>query len=257
MPEIRKVKLPQGFAWDLNVTSSTETAELTEKVWPRYLTEESDLKDAPPQTKLSDAELFRRYCMWGIRSTNDHKLVALASAVHVPIDVSKSVLPDKGWHAAIEAYYSEFEPNCFCLLSANVDPDYRQLKFSYALLEQAKELAQGFGFRTMIAPVRPSIKEQFSNISIEEYLDKRSDSGEFFDPWLRTHLNLGGEILNICSQSVAIKATLAKWREWTGQELKESGEYLLPMGLVPLKVDTDANRGIYCEPNVWVRYRLK
>ncbi|HEY8270415.1 MAG TPA: hypothetical protein VIG33_05960 [Pseudobdellovibrionaceae bacterium] len=251
-----KLQLPQQFEWDFNVLSGDETTSLMKKVWPRYLIEESDLQEAPPSTELTDAELFRRFPMWGIRSKTDQKLVAFASAVLIPMDLTKKTLPDEGWQSAIQAYFSKFEANCLCLLSANVDPDFRKLRFSYFLLERAKELARSFGFNDVIAPVRPSQKDQFPSMPMIEYLEKQSDAGEIFDPWLRAHKNLGGEILNVCSQSVVIKATLSKWREWTGEALHQSGELLLPKGLVPLKVDVDANIGIYCEPNVWVHYRL-
>jgi hypothetical protein len=247
--------LPSDFTWDLQVHLGDETSELMRCVWPRYLIEKSDLEETPHKTELSDDELASRFSMWGIRRKADGKLVAFASAVLIPIDLNAKSYSDSGWGFALEAYYSKERPNCLCLLSANVDPNLRNLKFSYALLEAAKELAVDFGFNTVLAPVRPTQKSKFLEMPMDEYIEKKSREGEIFDPWLRTHVKLGGEILNVCSQSVIVKATLSKWQEWLGHPIQNTQDLQLPMGLSLLKVDAANNIGFYVEPNIWVRYR--
>jgi hypothetical protein len=49
--------------------------------------------------------------------------------------------------------------------------------------------------------------------------------------------------------------TVAQWEEWTGMVLPASGEYVIPGGLSTLRVDRDADEGIYVEPNIWVQHR--
>ena len=83
-----------------------------------------------------------------------------------------------------------------------------------------------------------------------------SENGNIFDPWIKIHLKSGGKITNICTQSVHIKASLSKWREWTQLSFPQSGDYEIPQGLVPLSVDREKNLATYTEPNVWMRYRI-
>ena len=47
----------------------------------------------------------------------------------------------------------------------------------------------------VIASVRPTWKERYPLIAIEEYMEWRRDDGTHFDPWLRIHELVGGEIL--------------------------------------------------------------
>jgi hypothetical protein len=68
------------------------------------------------------------------------------------------------------------------------------------------------------------------------------------------HASLGAEVLNICASSVTVKASLARWEQWTGHDLKRPGNYQISGALAPLSLD--GNAGTYVEPNVWVRYRL-
>jgi hypothetical protein len=62
----------------------------------------------------------------------------------------------------------------------------------------------------MVGPVRPILKAEFPALSMGEYLKKRTDQGEIFDPWLRAHARLGAEVLNICANSITVKATPAR-----------------------------------------------
>lgn len=49
--------------------------------------------------------------------------------------------------------------------------------------------------------------------------------------------------------------TVAEWQEWTGMVFPDSGDYVIPDGLTPLRVDRDLDQGIYTEPNLWLRHR--
>jgi len=65
---------------------------------------------------------------------------------------------------------------------------------------------------------------------MSDYILMKTDAGEIFDPWLNQHLGSGGKIINICHESIQVKASLSKW--------------------------TEGGIGIYNEPNIWVRYRI-
>ena len=251
-----KTNLPAEYFWDEDIESNAETSALMGKVWPRYLLEKGDIDDHAAPTSLSDHALTRRFRMWGIRRKEDRKLVAFASAVMISTDQNRKSYPNEGWRYALNAYYAGGAENCLCLLSANVDPDYRNLKFSYSLIQAAKELAASLGLSSVLAPVRPTQKAQFPLLPIREYLEKKSDDGEIYDPWLRVHAKLGGEILNICTESVVVKASFSKWEEWLGSSIEGLNMFVPEMGLVPITVESE-KIGVYCEPNVWVRYLLQ
>jgi hypothetical protein len=247
---------PEGYDWDQELQLGDETARLTMLSWPNFLVEPSDIPDPGLTFELTQQEIARRLPVWGIRRESDKALVAYAHGALIAADLSKNHLPDLGWQFAIESAFSNEPRNCMCLLAANVDPQVRSLGHSQLLLEKSKLITHELGFKTMIGPVRPTLKSDFPLMPMTEYMAKKTDSGEIYDPWLRLHTKCGGEVLNICSQSVVVRATLPKWREWTGLPLSTSGDQVLKMGLVPLKIDLQKNIGVYTEPNVWFRYRI-
>jgi hypothetical protein len=56
----------------------------------------------------------------------------------------------------------------------------------------------------VIAPVRPTWKERYPLISIEEYMGWRRGDGTHFDPWLRIHELVGGEIIAAAPASMVV-----------------------------------------------------
>ena len=139
---------------------------------------------------------------------------------------------------------------------ANVEPAVRGLNLAQILIERAKQEARNLGYSNMIAPVRPTRKHLWPLTSMAEYIEKRGDDGEIFDPWLRQHLHSDARLRNVCPESVRIRASLGKWREWTGLKIENSAKQILPGGLSPLEVNQEKNLGEYCEPNVWIEYKV-
>jgi hypothetical protein len=142
------------------------------------------------------------------------------------------------------------------LVVANVDPEFQSLKISYKLIEKAKEVALQYKIKTLVAPVRPSHKHLHPGLSIGDYIQLRRFDGALQDPWLRVHQKAGGQMWNVCSRSVEVRASLQRWIEWTGISYRQSGEYPLERGLAPLIVDAQSGTGLYVEPNVWFVYNL-
>jgi GNAT superfamily N-acetyltransferase len=251
------IQLPAGYHWDDRLKLGRETAFLTALVWPAYLASDSDIPDPGLKFEISREEFARRFPAWGIRRDDTNELVAYANAAQLYVDLSDDFLPDTGFTFAIQSAASKAQPNCLCLLVANVDPKARGLGFSQALINRAKLACLELGFETMIAPVRPTLKHSLPLTSMGDYIFKRTSNGEIYDPWIKMHVNSGAQMVNVCADSIRVQATLGKWREWTGLPLEKSGEQLLPGGLVPLRVDVHNNLATYSEPNVWVRYELR
>jgi hypothetical protein len=124
------------------------------------------------------------------------------------------------------------------------------------MIEAMASIARRHGFRDLIAPLRPSWKERYPLTPIERYAAWTREDGLPFDPWLRTHVRLGGELLRPEPRSLRITGSVGEWEGWVGMPFPESGRFVFPQGLAPLEVDREADRGTYFEPNVWARHRV-
>jgi hypothetical protein len=57
---------------------------------------------------------------------------------------------------------------------------------------------------------------------IDEYLWRTRPDGTPFNPWLRSHLGLGGRLAQVRHSAMTIAGSLAEWREWTGRPFDTS-----------------------------------
>ena len=106
----------------------------------------------------------------------------------------------------------------------------------------------------VIAPVRPTWKERYPLVPIEEYMLLAARRRHALRPWLRIHELVGGEIVAAAPRSMVIRAPATDWAEWTGMAFPADGEYVFPGALATLVVEDGI--GTHVEPNVWVHHRL-
>lgn len=90
-----------------------------------------------------------------------------------------------------------------------------------------------------------------------EYVRRAGSDGLPADPWLRTHVRIGGRLVRLCPLSMTIAGTLADWREWTGLPLATSGLLDIPGALVPVHVSVEQDHAVYVEPNVWMHHQVR
>ena len=182
------------------------------------------------------------------------KLVAELHSVPAPWDGSAADLPS-GWDDAFtRAFESGREADVLCALAISVRPDRQGERLSSRMLNAMRDTARAAGLRELIAPVRPTRKASYPLIPIERYVEWRRDDGSHFDPWIRLHERVGGEILAPAPESMVIEAPAAEWEEWTGLRLPEDGDYVVPEMLAPLVVRGGVGRHV--EPNVWLRHAV-
>ncbi|HEX6701314.1 MAG TPA: hypothetical protein VF101_11335 [Gaiellaceae bacterium] len=148
------------------------------------------------------------------------------------------------------------EPNTLSALAIEIAPGARGAGLSATMIEAMATIARRHSFADLIAPLRPTWKARYPITPIERYATWTRADGLPFDPWIRTHVRLGAEILRPEPESLRIAGSVAEWEGWTGLAFPESGDYVFPEGLAPVRIDREADRGTYYEPNVWVRHSL-
>jgi GNAT superfamily N-acetyltransferase len=186
---------------------------------------------------------------------DDGELVAELHSVPTAWDGSPDDLPS-GWDDAfLRAFESGREADVLCALAMSVRPDQQGRRLSSRMLTEMRRAAAAAGLRELIAPVRPTRKAEYPLIPIERYLGWRRADGSHFDPWIRVHERIGGEILAAAAESMTIEAPVSDWEEWTGRQFPDDGEHIVPGMLAPLSVRGDRARHV--EPNVWILHSLE
>jgi GNAT superfamily N-acetyltransferase len=158
-----------------------------------------------------------------------------------------------GWRDAFPNGFGSRTPDRLCALAILVDPDRQGRGLSRLMLEHMRGLAAKRGWE-LVAPVRPTLKHRYPLTPIERYAQWRRGDGLLFDPWLRAHERLGAELVGIAPDSLVVEGTVAELERWTGLAFPESGSYVVEGALVPVEIDREADRGVYREPNVWMRH---
>lgn len=193
--------------------------------------------------------LYDEYPEFQLALVDAGELVAEVHALAVPVEGDE--LP-AGWDEAFERGMEAGGGNVLSLLAISVSSSRRGGGLATQLIAAAREAAAGAGLESVIAPVRPTLKERYPLISIEEFMTWRRDDGTHFDPWLRVHERAGGRIERAAPSSMRIEAPVADWEQWTQMRLPADGTYVVPGMLAPLEVR--AGHGVHVEPNVWVRH---
>lgn len=147
-------------------------------------------------------------------------------------------------------------PNTLMAVEISIAPDYTGQGVSYTMLNAARDRAAAAGFQAVIVAVRPSLKPRYPLTSMERYCRWTRPDGLPFDPWLRAHVRVGGEILHTAHPSMVVEGTADEWESWTGMRFPESGDYVVDGALVPVQIDRVMNLGRYVEPNVWVHHPI-
>jgi GNAT superfamily N-acetyltransferase len=198
--------------------------------------------------------LYDRFPRFQLALLDGDEIVAEGHSLPVPWDGSVQGLP-RGWDHAFELGMTTDEPpTALSALAISVRPGREGEGLAARMIQAFADAARGEGFRDLIAPVRPTWKDRYPLIPIEPYMLWRRDDGSHFDPWLRVHERVGGEIVAPAPESMLIEAPVADWEDWTEMRFPEDGTYVFPGALAPLDVREGIGRHV--EPNVWVRHRL-
>ncbi len=181
----------------------------------------------------------------------------VATGMCVPLHVPELAdLPREGWDWVVDTASNRNakRANTVSALSISVPEQHRHRGLARDMINTMRALAAMHDFSRVIAPVRPSAKSRHPFVPMDQYVDWRDERGRIYDPWLRSHVAVGGKVISVCDRSMVVEQPIEFWRPWTWGNLDQAGSVPFKGALVPLEVDIASGVGRYVEPNVWVRH---
>lgn len=243
------------MALELDLTTVAERPDLVEQAWeqtqdtlPEYNNHGDVLNEYWPRLTEERPE-FQFHLLAG------GEIVARGRSIPLRWDGTVGDLP-AGIDGAIARGFDESGANVLCALLIQVPRDAQGQGISTCALQAMAGIARRHRLGTLIAPVRPSLKERYPLVELGRYAGWRRPDGLLFDPWMRVHERLGAEVIKPEPHSLRITGTVGEWESWTRMRFPETGDYWFPGGLATVAIDLDLDRGRYWEPNVWMHHRL-
>lgn len=198
------------------------------------------------------AGIYDRHPDYQVFAMDGDELVAAVNGVplHLPVNAE---LPDGFDDVLVRS--AGVEPGTCAgpdwvtsLLSISVRTDHRAQDLPLTLLAESQTRAGRRGHRGVLIPLRPTRKTRYQDVPIDTYAGwVRDGTDEPFDPWLRTHVAAGGQVLGTCPRSLVIHQPVRRWKAFLAGE----GSYQVAGGLAPVQPD-GAGSATYAEPNIWV-----
>ena len=200
-----------------------------------------------------------------IDSFPEYQLCLVDTETDYPVAVANSVpfacsgpheLPAEGWDWVVETAVrtKDKRPNMLGGLAVSVPAIHRSKGYARVMIRSLIDLAKSKGLNGVVVPVRPTAKAQHPWVPIADYMSWTDEIGRPYDPWLRSHVSVGGKLIGPCERSIVVREPVAFWESWSKVRFERSGDYTIEGALAPVEIDLDAQRGTYEEPNVWVWY---
>jgi len=192
--------------------------------------------------------------------STDEDLIGFVNTIPFQFKNDLQLLPNEGWDWMLETGISNYDhkesPNYLGGLQVIVRGKYQGLGYSKQIISHCKQMVKTSSFLKLVIPIRPTKKHLFPLMSMKEYINhKDGHKNEIFDPWIRTHINSGAEIINICQRSMTIGGGIDFWEGMLNKKITKSGSYILQGALTPVKIDLTNQTGEYVEPNIWIQYK--
>ena len=186
---------------------------------------------------------------------NNGQLLAGAEAVALTWNGIDEDLPegyDAALQRAITVHESGIQADTICLVNLMVSEAARGRRLTVKLMQAFWNTEAGFKPRALIGNIRGALKHEHPTTPMSDYIAWTNDDGKPYDPWIRSFLDAGARLGPVVNETLTITSTLENWSKWTGVEFPENGDYIIPMGSAPLKVNCERDEGIYVEPGVWI-----
>lgn len=232
-----------------------QISDVIRQTYPPFLTQ--DFLDSESWHRLF--QLYPEF-QFGVIETATQHMVAQGNCLPLSWQHPLEQLPDTGCDWALTTGLTATAPGqrstVLSAVSIAVMPDYQGQGLGRTILDQMLTIARSHQLNALILAVRPSLKHLYPLTPMERYLTWTNDRGQLFDPWLRTIVQHGAQLRHVCSQSTTMIDPIAAWEQKLNLRLPETGDYIIPGGLVPLHIDYATHQGSYIEPNVWLSYVL-
>jgi GNAT superfamily N-acetyltransferase len=222
--------------------------EITRSAWPEFM-HHDEVCNAHWES------LFDRYGELQLLLLDGDEVAGVANAIPLRWDGSVEDLPggvDGLLLRAQDERRRGLPPTAVSALLAVVSPESRGRGLSRMLLEGMRAAGAAQGLRPLLAPVRPTSKARYPLTPMERYCRWRREDGLLFDPWLRVHERPGAHVVGVAESSMRVRGSVTDWEGWAGMPFPESGDYVVPGALVPVRIDRERDEGLYVEPNVWM-----
>ena len=237
----------------LTPTQKTQNEHAITKAFPPIIAESQVIKEN--WSKLEDYFSEHQHYLLA----EDGELIGFINAIPFQFSKPLSELPEEGWdwmfRKGIYDYEQGVEPNYLGGLQVIVRSKFQGLGYSKQILKYAKAKLQSSSLLDLVIPIRPTKKHEFPDMSMTSYLTKKVKD-QIYDPWVRTHVKSGAEIIKVCPRSMTMEGDVKFWESMLGRQIAKSGSYQLPGALSYIAVDVENDTGKYVEPNVWIRYNL-
>jgi GNAT superfamily N-acetyltransferase len=219
-------------------------------VWPEFIFHDQVSSELMPRVP----DCFPQY---DIRILDGGEVVAGGWGVALRWAGTAETLPagyDGALITAVTGHGQAVLPDTLCVMAAAVRADRQGAGLGGQVLTALRSRATAARLERMIAPVRPVLKSRYPLTPMANYARWTRADGAHLDPWIRTHLRLGGMILRPAPRSMVVTGTVAEWEEWAGMAFPESGRYVVPGALDQVEIDRERDLGAYEETNLWMRH---
>ena len=202
-------------------------------------------------------QYFPSYQLFVIDEKED--IVGFINSIPFRWGNSLNLLPREGWDwmliKGITDHEQDISPNSLGGLQIIVSPDHLGQGNSKIIIDIAKRVVSESGFQNFVIPIRPTYKSRHPHMSMIDYIDYKVDN-KIYDPWIRTHLRGGAEIISICDRAMHVYGDLTFWETIMKRPILETADYIVEGALNPVHIDVDKNYGEYFEDNIWISYEL-
>jgi GNAT superfamily N-acetyltransferase len=198
-------------------------------------------------------QICQEFSTYQVMIVDEQKGRVIGTISSVPVSWHDSLdnFPENGWDWAFSN--PSLNGNWHCTLLIDILPEYRGQGLAKQALLKAKHIGQTYRHKGTLIPVRPTHKAEFPYLPMKIYVEKRRNDGKIYDPWLRLHLENGGQLVKICHRAMTVKLPLTDWYRFNAKASPyNSNELIVPGGLVPVTISPEQNIGIYEEPNVLI-----
>lgn len=221
------------------------------KAFPRVIGESQHIKNYWDRLE----KYFPKYQQFLIDDADD--IIGFMNTVPFHFNDKLSDLPMDGWDwmlaKGISDYDNKIRPLYLGGLQVIVRTEYQGKGYSKEIIKHAKKVIQSYHLQNLVIPIRPTQKHLFPRMPMHMYMKKKKEN-KIYDPWIRTHVNGGAEIIKVCEHSMLVEGDVPFWELLLGSKVQKSGDYILEGALSPIHIDVENNKGKYVEPNIWIKY---